>query len=154
MSYPPSNRRAQSGVAAIEFALIIPVIIMLMAAAYEFGRISWQYNTVQQAAYAGARYLSSAPRAEITSPAGRDAAVATARQIVLDALSAGGVDFPDPGSLFVYCYFCGSSSLTPGSMQVFLAVPLVQGDSPFTVVSFDWLSDVVLSANITVPYAN
>lgn len=154
MSYPPSNRRAQSGVAAIEFALIIPVIIMLMAAAYEFGRISWQYNTVQQAAYAGARYLSSAPRAEITSPAGSAAATATARQIVLDALSAGGVVLPSPDSLFVYCYFCGVSSFSPSSIQVFLAVPLVQGDSLFTIVSFDWLSDVQLTANITVPYAN
>lgn len=154
MSYQPLKRRVQGGVAAVEFALIIPVIIMLMAAAYEFGRMSWQYNTVQQAAHAGLRYLSSVPRAEITSPAGSDAAVATARQIVLAALSAGGVALPYPGALIVTCFSCGSASLTPSAMQVYLAVPLVQRDSVFAGISAGWFSTVPLTANITVPYAN
>lgn len=154
MSYPPSNRRAQSGVAAIEFALIILVMVALMAAAYEFGRVTWQYNTLQKAAHDAARYLSSVPRVELTSPAGRNAAMATTRQMVLDALSAAGVVLQDPGDLDVDCNSCGSALAVPSTMRVSLYVTLSANDSLFANLGFEWLPNLLLTADITVPYAN
>lgn len=154
MSYLPLNRRAQRGVAAIEFALIILVIITLMAAAYEFGRVTWQYNVLQKAAHDAARYLSSAPRVELSTTSGRNAAMATTRQIVFDALSAAGVVLQDPSDLDVVCDFCGSASFVPSAMRVKLFVVLNRNDSLFAGLSFGWLPDLALNADITVPYAN
>lgn len=154
MSYLPSHRRAQSGAAAIEFALIILVIFTLMAAAYEFGRVTWQYNVLQKATYDAARYLSSVPKVEITNIAGYNAAIATAKKMVRDAVSAAGISLKDPSLPFVDCNFCGSSSLVPTTMRVYLYVVIDPNDSLFANVGFGWLPNLVLNADVTVPYAN
>lgn len=48
----------QRGVAVIEFALILPVLLLLLLACAEFGRAFYQYNTLTKAVRDGARYLS------------------------------------------------------------------------------------------------
>ena len=39
-------RRSQSGLAMVEFALSIPVLLLLMFAAFEFGHFLIQYSTL------------------------------------------------------------------------------------------------------------
>lgn len=51
-------RSDQRGVAVIEFALILPVLLMLLLASAELGRAFYQYNTLTKAVRDGARYLS------------------------------------------------------------------------------------------------
>jgi len=154
MSYLPSTRRAQGGVAAIEFALIILLIVTLMAAAYEFGRVTLQYNALQKATYDAARYLSSVPRVELTTIAGSNTAIATAKQMVRDAASAAGISLGNPSLPFVDCNSCGSALLVPSTMRVYLFVTLTRNDSLFAGLGFEWLPNLALNADITVPYAN
>ena len=48
----------QRGLAAVEFAIVLPVMLFLMLATAEFGRVFYHYNTLTKAVQAGARYAS------------------------------------------------------------------------------------------------
>lgn len=48
----------QRGVAAVEFALILPFLLILSFLTTEFGRALYQYNSMAKAVRDGARYLS------------------------------------------------------------------------------------------------
>jgi Flp pilus assembly protein TadG len=60
------RRRAQ---AMVEFALILPVFMLLVAGAIEFGRAFYAYGQLQQAVQEGARYgaVLNKTNAEITA---------------------------------------------------------------------------------------
>ena len=51
------NKR-QKGVAIVEFALILPFLLLLSFITIEFGRAIWQYNTLTKSVRDAARYLS------------------------------------------------------------------------------------------------
>lgn len=53
--------RDERGVAASEFALILPLLVLLMFSFYEAGRIYWSYNVVQSSARDAARYAARMP---------------------------------------------------------------------------------------------
>jgi hypothetical protein len=48
----------QKGVAIIEFALILPYLLVLSFITTEFGRALWEYNTLTKAVRDSARYLT------------------------------------------------------------------------------------------------
>lgn len=50
--------RTQKGVAIIEFALILPFLLLLTFITTEFGRAIWQYNTLTKSVRDSVRYLS------------------------------------------------------------------------------------------------
>jgi Flp pilus assembly protein TadG len=50
--------KKQRGLAAVEFAIVVPVMLFLMMATAEFGRVFYQYNTLTKAVQTGARYAS------------------------------------------------------------------------------------------------
>lgn len=47
--------RRQAGQATVEFALVLPVLLLLVLGIMEFGRLLFAYGTLQDAAWAGAR---------------------------------------------------------------------------------------------------
>lgn len=51
------NKR-QKGVALVEFALILPLLLLLTFITTEFGRAIWEYNTLTKSVRDSARYLS------------------------------------------------------------------------------------------------
>ncbi len=48
----------QQGLAAVEFAIVLPIMLFLMLATAEFGRVFYHYNTLTKAVQTGARYAS------------------------------------------------------------------------------------------------
>ena len=56
MCHRPAPTRAQRGVATIEFAICVPVLLLLMLSTAEIGRLLFQYNTLAKAVRDGARY--------------------------------------------------------------------------------------------------
>jgi Flp pilus assembly protein TadG len=66
-------RFKQRGLAMIEFAISVPVLLFLMLATAEIGRILFQYNTLAKAVRDGARYAAT------------NAAVGTTRVVDIDA---------------------------------------------------------------------
>jgi Flp pilus assembly protein TadG len=55
----------QQGAAIVEFALVLPLLITLMAGIFEFGRAFWYYDALTKATRDGARLMSVVPRATI-----------------------------------------------------------------------------------------
>lgn len=60
MSYANLQKRHnQAGLATVEFAFSVPVLLLLLLATAEFGCALYQYNTLVKAVEDGARYLAS-----------------------------------------------------------------------------------------------
>ena len=54
-------KKGQKGVAIVEFALILPFLLLLTFITTEFGRAIWEYNTLAKSVRDGSRYLSTQP---------------------------------------------------------------------------------------------
>jgi len=54
-----ASRNRQTGVAIVEFAIGLPLLLLLMLATAEFGRIMVQYETLTKAVRDAGRYLAS-----------------------------------------------------------------------------------------------
>lgn len=70
-------RRKERGSVAVETAIVLPLLILFLAAPLLFARIFWYYSVAQKAAHDGARFLSQATKMEIqASAAGAEPGVA------------------------------------------------------------------------------
>lgn len=57
----------QRGVAAIEFALILPLLVLVLVLIAFFGRLFWHYTVAARAANDVAVFLATAPRSELAT---------------------------------------------------------------------------------------
>lgn len=89
------SRRRQGGVAALEFALVIIFLLLIVSGIVGFGFSFWYYNALSKATRDGARLLSMAPVETVESvgvPAAIDLVVDSANAARLSpALSEGQV---------------------------------------------------------------
>ncbi len=62
-----SIRRSESGQSAVEFALVLPILILILMGVFDFGRAFYAYSVVANSAREGARagVYSSATDAQI-----------------------------------------------------------------------------------------
>lgn len=65
-SRKPNNSR--SGVAAVEFAVVLPALILIIMGCVDFGRFAYSYIAVTNAARAGAGYGIVHPFTDFTKP--------------------------------------------------------------------------------------
>src|SRR2546429_2534217 len=71
------------GAAIVEFAMVVTVMLLITAGIFEFGRAFQYYDALAKATRDGARYMSSAPKATISS-----VAVANAKDLVVTEANA------------------------------------------------------------------
>lgn len=84
------NRSTQKGVAAVEFAVALPVLLFLFLGVVEFGRAFLQYNLLTRAVQDAARLVASeAPRGQAGTINLDAALVSTARNLVVFGNGAG-----------------------------------------------------------------
>ena len=81
------SRAGERGAAAIEFALILPILVILVFGVIEFGRVFNAQISITNAAREGARYMAI----HNSAPGARTAA-ANAAPSLTPALSVGSVD--------------------------------------------------------------
>jgi Flp pilus assembly protein TadG len=62
------NRRSAGGQSAVEFALIVPIFLLLVFGVMDFGRMLFVQENVQQAINLGARYASTGIHQSGTNP--------------------------------------------------------------------------------------
>jgi len=60
-------KRVHRGVAAIELALVLPLLLAILLATTEFGRAIYTYNTLAKATRDASRYLSTQASANATA---------------------------------------------------------------------------------------
>lgn len=54
----PATVKQQQGIAVVEFTIALPLLLFIMFAGAEVGRLLYQYNTLAKATEDGARYLA------------------------------------------------------------------------------------------------
>jgi len=80
---PATQHRRQRGVAIIEFALILPFLLLLSFITFEFGRALYQYNVLIKSARDSARYLS------VQTPGPGPAVAVSKNLLIYGSLDAG-----------------------------------------------------------------
>lgn len=58
-SAPPKLTRGQRGIAAVEFAIALPLLLFLMLAAADLGRLLVEYDTLTKLTRDAARYIAA-----------------------------------------------------------------------------------------------
>jgi Flp pilus assembly protein TadG len=116
----------QKGVAAVEFGLLIILLMMIVGAIIEFGRVFWFYDALTKATRDGARLMSRADKSIIASTE-----VATARSLVVAAANSARV----------------SPGLTTGNVRVeclnasYSVIACIDGTAPenvrVSIINFD-----------------
>lgn len=98
-NHPPNQlrHRAQRGVAAVEFALVLFVLMVLVSGTVEIGKTIWYFNSLTKSTRDGARLLSMTPAGELSS------GVAAAKNLVVAAATAAGVPDVTVANVEVSC---------------------------------------------------
>lgn len=82
MNIPLRFLPRQRGAAAVEFAILLPVLVLVLTFFIFFARFFWHYTVAQKAAYDGARYISTISEQEMRDGVLAPAAAAIAAEIV------------------------------------------------------------------------
>lgn len=80
------KHKTQAGLAAIEFALILPTLLVLGFGVIDFGRVLFQYDTLTKSTRDATRYLAAIvrpPAAAFATDASYQTAVSNARNLAL-----------------------------------------------------------------------
>ena len=100
---PVRARRRQRGVAAVEAAVLLPLLLVLLVFPLFFGRIFWHYAVLQKAAHDAARYLATVPLVEMNNPARGPLAADLARAIATTETAELYAGENSPVSITVLC---------------------------------------------------
>lgn len=146
-----NSRKRQAGAAAVELALILPILLCFLTIPFFFARVFWHYSVAQKAAQDAARYLSTVPAAEMMTQSQARAAGELAKEIVLREIAelAPGSEIGEAGT---YCDGENCGELQPGTTPSTVRVN-------FTISMFDQFESVdvgwyglPITASYTMPY--
>jgi Flp pilus assembly protein TadG len=107
LAFNKSRRRgAESGNAAVECALILPILLLFLTFPFFYAKCFWHYTAAQKAAQDSARYLSSIPPQHMRSRVlAEEAARLTAKIANLELAELDPGKYPPTVEVF-----CGNSS--------------------------------------------
>lgn len=142
-------RRHQAGASAVEFALVLPIIVALMIGTIDLGRMAWTKMEVQAAARAGAAYaLVNATKTFDAAKVSSAASSATTLAVTVTPTPSKTYGCPtgtDGASGIVTVANnttpCPLNSTTPGSYVT------VRTETTYTPI---WLSPVTISSTAKV----
>lgn len=121
MSSSPSLHKHAGG-AAVEFALVLALLITIVAGIVGFGRAFWYYDALSKATRDGARAMSVSVTADMASEVER------AKALVVSAATSAGVPDFTKVNVDVVCLnasFNGSSSCSDGVVPGAIRVQIV-----------------------------
>ena len=145
------------GAAIVEFAIVLSLMLLITAGIFEFGRAFQYYDALAKATRDGARYMSTVPKATISS-----VAVSDAKNLVVAAANAANVaPTLTTTEVDVTCLDAAGSTVpcadgtAPDSVQVTISgysiniggvMPFVSGTTSYT--------GVTLAPHTTMRYMN
>jgi len=119
MSRPERLVRCTSGVAAVEMALVLPLLLLLICSCVELGNYFLDEHRLIKAVRDGARYAARQPIGLFTGCSGDPGGtvVADTRNIVMTGLLSGGNDYlPNRGSATINVKVVSCSTTTQGGV--------------------------------------
>ncbi|MBA5606933.1 pilus assembly protein [Duganella sp. FT3S] len=142
----------QRGIAALEFAIILPFIMILLAFPLLFGRAFVCYTVAREAARDAAVYLSTVPKLSLSNSARTSNEVAVANSIVAMEL-AGLYPGPSAPSVSIQCdgLTCDGFSI-PATIRVAIRVNLIDEIFQSFTSSVTGDNGLLLTADITMRY--
>lgn len=140
----------ERGAAAVELALVLPILLVVMAPLILYARYMWHYTVAQKAAQDAARYMSTVSVVEMKSKKltvfARSIAAEIARREVADLAPGEAISSVD-----VLCdtHVCGSTTgSVPTTVNVFLSFHLT--DTIFNMYMGPY--GIPIEANVTMRY--
>lgn len=151
VSVSPRPTRFQRGIAAIEFALLMPVLLVFLTLPIFFARVYWHYTIAQKAGQDAVHYLSTVPKSEMLSRNSAREAGEFAKQIIQRQLAdiAPGLEITE---LDIRCNtgLCGNllGGQTPDTVHVQFSITLYD---PFNQVDLGWYG-LQINVDYTMDY--
>jgi Flp pilus assembly protein TadG len=144
--------RHQRGVAAVEVALILPLLLLMLAATLFLGRVFYNYEVAARAAHDAAGYLATVPQIEFRTPGQASNEAALALAIVTEEIAA-----LNPGSTAPFASVqcdglpCVGANV-PATIRV--SVQLTLTDEILTSLTYFLTGDngIALVADVTMNY--
>lgn len=146
----------QTGAAAIELAIFMPILLAFLMLPIFFARVCWHYTIVQKAAQDAVRYLSTVPTADMMGQASAAAAGELAKEIIQKQIAdiAPGLEMTTP---YAYCtppngnsVVCGglAAGTVPDTVRVSFMITLYD---PFGKVDLGWFG-LQMNVDYTMHY--
>lgn len=146
------RRKCEAGAAAVELAILMPILVVFMLMPLFFARCLWHYTAAQKAAQDAARYLSTVPRAEMMSSVFAKEAAELAAEIARREIADLSPDSEITGPT-AYCntLVCGEleTGTVPTTVRVRLSFTM---SDPLGLVDFGWY-DLRITADHTMRYS-
>jgi Flp pilus assembly protein TadG len=152
-SHPAYTARQHGGV-VVEFALLLPLMLTLLAGIFEIGRTFWYYDALSNATRNAARAISVSNKATIAT-----VAIPAAKTLLADAAASAGIPNFTSSNVTVACLdaalndtACADGS-APGGVRVTINSYQVAVGSyiPF-IIGNSALYTVNLAPSTTMPY--
>lgn len=147
----PTKKRFERGVAAVELAIILPFLILLLGLALLFGRAFWHYDVMVKAAHDSARYMSTMALNDMKNITRVTHATAVAFDIAdeeMGDLNREGT----PWSVTVQCDGVSCDGLSaPQTVRVVIRMQMVDNILGGFTSSF-FGDGMLMTADVTMPY--
>lgn len=143
--------RFQRGVAAVELAIILPFLVLMLALALLFGRTFWHYTVMQKAAHDSARYMASMKMSDMRS----FTRVSQATDVAFDIVDEEMGDLhreSTPWSVTVQCDGISCDGLsTPQFVRVVIRMRMID-DILGGATGSRFGDGLLMTADVTMPY--
>lgn len=147
----PGSTSRQAGVAAVEFALLVPIVIGFLTLGFFTASIFWHYTMAQKAAQDAARYLSTVSAAEMMNPASAKAAGDLAQEIIRREIAELSPE-SQIGSLETFCDTSNCGGKLPGTLPTIVRVNFsISMFDPSGLIDVGWYG-LPITANYTMRY--
>jgi len=107
--YRRDYKLKERGVAAVEFAIVISLLVLITGGIIEFGRVLWYLDALTKATRDGARFMSTVPKNTILSN------ITAAQNLVVNAANAANVSpVLTGGNVEINCTYLDSGGTEGG----------------------------------------
>jgi Flp pilus assembly protein TadG len=146
------RRTAERGAAAVEMALILPILLLLLAVPFYLARVFWCYTAMQKAAHDAARFLSTATPVEIRTLADDEAVVVGLARAIVRAETAELNPIENQRTISVNCDLETCGTAFPQKVRVIVTMKI--GDPIFNSFTSIFTGDegLPLRADVTMRY--
>lgn len=143
-----AHRRAK-GAVAVEMAIVLPVLILLLTTLVFFARVFWYYSVIQKAAHDTTRFLSTATQIEMRTTG---APIAVAAKSIAEAETEVLNASVDAIAIDVQCNFATCGFGVPTTVRT--VVQMRMRDNIFGPITSGFYGEdgLLLTADVTMRY--